>query len=384
MKNNQNWENANAEAMIEDDQNIQEVADLQDEIVEEDEVTTVTEVADENSEETDDTSVDDSSNADPADEQASEGEESDEDVEEETEDVEPEANEEESTDESESEKTENGYKIRHRVMLITTGIILILLLIWLVSVLFGKQYPNYRGGNNGTGTTVSTTETTDPDDDDKDLVIPGDDVQTTNPTTPNGGTNGTGNNHPTTGNGANGGNNSGDQNGSDDEGGNGGSNGNSGDENGGTDDSNGDTDDGSNEGDDSGKPSGGENGNDDDENDNNDTASDYAGVTNVRISDVNDATGIITITIDGKSVAVPVQTTVFNGRVTKSGVAQGKLDGYNIGVTVMLYYPQEDGFSTNSVEGYMNRTEDSLTVLVDINGNGSKLLIKINGMKALL
>ena len=81
---------------------------------------------------------------------------------------------------------------------------------------------------------------------------------------------------------------------------------------------------------------------------------------------------------------VPVQTTVFNGRVTKSGVAQGKLDGYNIGVTVMLYYPQENGFSTNSVEGYMNRTEDSLTVLVDINGNGSKLLIKINGMKALL
>ena len=30
MKNNQNWENVNAEAMIEDDQNITEVTDLQD------------------------------------------------------------------------------------------------------------------------------------------------------------------------------------------------------------------------------------------------------------------------------------------------------------------------------------------------------------------
>ena len=55
-----------------------------------------------------------------------------------------------------------------------------------------------------------------------------------------------------------------------------------------------------------------------------------------------------------------------------------------LGVYKPQYYPQEDGFSTNSVEGYMNRTEDSLTVLVDINGDGSKLLIKINGLKALM
>ncbi|MBR0303138.1 MAG: hypothetical protein IJQ80_04760, partial [Clostridia bacterium] len=71
------------------------------------------------------------------------------------------------------------------------------------------------------------------------------------------------------------------------------------------------------------------------------------------------------------------------GRVTKSGVAQGKLFGFNAGVTVMFFYPQEEGFHTTEVNAFMNRTSDSLTVLVDINGDGSKLLIKINGMKSL-
>ena len=247
-------------------------------------------------------------------------------------------------------------------------------------MLLGQQFEDNRGGNDGTGTTISTTETTDPDDD-HNLVVRGDDDQDDDSTTSNGGTNETGKNDSTNGNGSDDGKNSGDENGSKDEGKDDNGNGNSGDENGGKDNSNGNKDDASDEDDDSGKPSGGQNGKDDNEND---AASDYAGVTEVRISDVNDATGIITITIDGKSVAVPVQTTVFNGRVTKSGVAQGKLFGYNIGVTVMLYYPQESGFSNNSVDVYMNRTEDSLTVLVDINGDGSKLLIKVNGMKALM
>ena len=112
-------------------------------------------------------------------------------------------------------------------------------------------------------------------------------------------------------------------------------------------------------------------------------ASDYTGDTKIRISTVNDDTGVVTLTIDGSSIAVPLQTTYFNGRVTKSGVAQGKLFGYNAGVTVMFFYPQTEGFHTTEVNAFMSRTSDALTVLVDINGDGSKLLIKVNGMKSL-
>ena len=130
----------------------------------------------------------------------------------------------------------------------------------------------------------------------------------------------------------------------------------------------------------------GENGNNGDQNkdDNgNGAASDYTGDTKIRISQVNDDTGIVTLTIDGSSIAVPLQTTYFNGRVTKSGVAQGKLFGYNAGVTVMFFYPQAEGFHTTEVNAFMSRTSDGLTILVDINGEGSKLLIKVNGMKSL-
>ena len=123
--------------------------------------------------------------------------------------------------------------------------------------------------------------------------------------------------------------------------------------------------------------------NDDNGNNKDDVVSEYAGETKVRITKVNDETGIITVTVDGEKIVVPVQTTVFNGRVTKSGVAQGKLFGFNCGATVMLFYPQEDGMSNTEFSGYMNRTGDSLTILVDINGNNSKLLIKINGLKSL-
>ena len=116
-----------------------------------------------------------------------------------------------------------------------------------------------------------------------------------------------------------------------------------------------------------------------------DTAPDYAGEVKVHISKVNDDTGVITVSVEGNSIAVPVQTTLFNGRVTKSGVAQGKIFGYNTGVTVLLFYPEAEGFDYTDAEvnGYMNRTSDSLTVLVDINGNGKKLLIKFNGMKSI-
>ena len=116
-----------------------------------------------------------------------------------------------------------------------------------------------------------------------------------------------------------------------------------------------------------------------------DTVPDYAGEVKVHISKVNDDTGVITVSVDGNSIAVPVQTTLFNGRITKSGVAQGKIFGYNTGVTVLLFYPEAEGFDYTDAEvnGYMNRTSDSLTVLVDINGNGKKLLIKFNGMKSI-
>ncbi len=114
-----------------------------------------------------------------------------------------------------------------------------------------------------------------------------------------------------------------------------------------------------------------------------DAVKDYIGDTTIRIANVNDDTAIINLTVDGKNISVPVQTTYFNGRITKTGVSQVKLFGYNSGVTVLLYYPETDGFGYNEVNGYMSRTEDGLTVLVDINGEGTKLLIKINGMKSL-
>lgn len=114
-----------------------------------------------------------------------------------------------------------------------------------------------------------------------------------------------------------------------------------------------------------------------------DTVKDYIGDTTIRIANVNDDTAIINLTVDGKNISVPVQTTYFNGRITKTGVSQVKLFGYNSGVTVLLYYPETDGFAYNEVNGYMSRTDEGLTVLVDINGEGTKLLVKINGMKSL-
>ena len=121
----------------------------------------------------------------------------------------------------------------------------------------------------------------------------------------------------------------------------------------------------------------------DDEQDN-DAAPEYAGETKVRISQIDADTGVISITVDDEKIVVPVQTTVFNGRITKSGVTQGKMFGYNCGVTIMLFYPEDEGFNQYEVNGYMSRNTDGLTVLVDINGTDSKLLIKINGMKTLL
>lgn len=120
-----------------------------------------------------------------------------------------------------------------------------------------------------------------------------------------------------------------------------------------------------------------------DNNKDKDKLPDYNGDKQIKISAVRDETGIVTVTIDDANLVVPVQTTYFNNRVTKSGVAQGKIFGYNVGVTVMLFYPQDAGFNITEANGYMSRSEDGLTVLVDINGDGTKLLIKVNGMKSL-
>lgn len=128
---------------------------------------------------------------------------------------------------------------------------------------------------------------------------------------------------------------------------------------------------------------GNQGGNGDDHNKTEESNTDYSGETTVGISKIDANSGFVTITVDGTSVMVPVQTTVFNGRITKSGVAQSKIGKYSCGITVMIFYPESEGFNKSSAAGYMSKTTDSLTVLVDINGNDSKLMIKINGMKSL-
>ena len=127
-----------------------------------------------------------------------------------------------------------------------------------------------------------------------------------------------------------------------------------------------DKDNNSDKGDDGngGKDNDGKNDNGDNGNNKDNTASEYAGETKICISKVNDDTGIITVTVDGEKIVVPVQTTLFNGRVTKSGVAQGKLFGFNCGATVMLYYQHEDCMGKTEFYGYMKITGDSFTILV--------------------
>lgn len=304
----------------------------------------------------------------------------------------------EKTDDGSESKGLNGWQ---KGIIISVGIILILLLIWLLAWLTGINRESDRGLDNNTASysesvdttqnTDGTSETqTDPRDEndgsDKQDADGSGNGRQTNPS-------GQGNNNGNSGNNHSEDNGSGGNQGT--TGGNGGDSKpsdtgktdtpTSGDEKGGT-----DTPSGDNKGGDSGNGgNGGNNGNTGDGGNGNSgenskpTYADYSGETAVHISSVNENTGIITITVDGGSISVPVQTTVFNGRVTKSGVAQGKLFGYTCGATVMLFYPQEVGFANTEVSGYMSRNDDGLTVLVDINGEGSKLLIKINGMKSL-
>lgn len=414
MKEITNWENANEEVLTNEEQEEKEAVliDSVDEKTDDFFAKLLAEIADEKSDANDESNDSNESN-----------EDSDEYEDDDTEDDSDEKPVVATSDESE-EIPKKGLSRGQSAALIAIGAILASLLIWLflnALGLFRTDDYNYTGGNN-TDSVVVIPSGTDKDDDADKVITDGKENDNNGDVNKGNGNNdddknsNNGNSDQKDQNGNSGdkdnsskddssdkdnasnkedGSNKGDDSDDDDS--------NKGDDAGKNDNSqNGDNDsDGKNDGDDSDDKntdvgegddtSDGDNdndntdgnGNDGNQNGNDNAASDYAGETKVRISTVNDGTGIITITIGDSSVSVPVQTTVFNGRVTKSGVAQGKLFGYNSGVTVLLYYPQEAGFSSNEVTGFMNRSKDGLTILVDINGDGSKLLIKVNGMKSM-
>ena len=374
MTNNENWVKNNSEVETEEKENgaVVLTGAAEEQIVEDENTSDdVVEVVDEASGETEDEVADDATN-----DETAETEEFEEETEEE--EISDENSEDENTDSE--EETKEGMSRTEKIVLTVLALILFLLLVW-----FGiKVYNNIQRGagdaHNLNNTQITSSQNDKDSDNDKE-------------------------------NGENDGANDGivdDQNDGEDDSdentgkrpGNTSSNKTNSDEDGDNDDGNGkkdnsstdSTDDGKNDNDDvsngdddgnGGKGDSDEDDNDDNGNNKDDVVSEYAGETKVRITKVNDETGIITVTVDGEKIVVPVQTTVFNGRVTKSGVAQGKLFGFNCGATVMLFYPQEGGMGNTEFSGYMNRTGDSLTILVDTNGSNSKLLIKINGLKSL-
>lgn len=158
---------------------------------------------------------------------------------------------------------------------------------------------------------------------------------------------------------------------------------------------------GDNEGKTDGKPSDGEPDNSGDDTDNGDT-SDSGGDNNsdeeekpdnsennsggiqsgdsVTISSISEST--VTVTIGNETVVIPVQTTIFNGRITKSGVISDSLCGYSIGASVLLYYPENGSLSGVTLSGaYVKADSTRLTVSGDYNGDGSKIVFRINGVR---
>ena len=100
----------------------------------------------------------------------------------------------------------------------------------------------------------------------------------------------------------------------------------------------------------------------------------------VTITEIGEAT--VTFKIGNETVVIPVQTTIFNGRVTKSGVISDSLCGYSIGASVMLYYPENgslDGVLLTS--SYVKADSTRLTVTGDYNGDASKITFRVNGVK---
>lgn len=100
----------------------------------------------------------------------------------------------------------------------------------------------------------------------------------------------------------------------------------------------------------------------------------------VTISSISEST--VTVTIGNETVVIPVQTTIFNGRITKSGVISDSLCGYSIGASVMLYYPENGSLSGVTLSGaYVKADSTRLTVSGDYNGDGSKIVFRINGVR---
>lgn len=92
----------------------------------------------------------------------------------------------------------------------------------------------------------------------------------------------------------------------------------------------------------------------------------------------------VTVTVGRETLVIPVQTTVFNGRITKSGVISDSLCGYSIGASIMIYYPDGNSLDGVSLSGaYVKADSARLTVSGDYNGDGSKIVFRINGVKLL-
>lgn len=100
----------------------------------------------------------------------------------------------------------------------------------------------------------------------------------------------------------------------------------------------------------------------------------------VSIISAGDST--VTVKIGKETIVIPVQTTVFNGRVTKSGVASDSLCGYSVGGSVLLYYPEGGSLAGVTLTGsYVKADSARLTVSGDYNGDGSKIVFRLNGVK---
>lgn len=100
----------------------------------------------------------------------------------------------------------------------------------------------------------------------------------------------------------------------------------------------------------------------------------------VSIISIGDST--VTVKIGKETIVIPVQTTVFNGRITKSGVASDALWGYSVGGSVLLYYPEGGSLAGVTLTGsYVKADNARLTVSGDYNGDGSKIVFRLNGVK---
>lgn len=100
----------------------------------------------------------------------------------------------------------------------------------------------------------------------------------------------------------------------------------------------------------------------------------------VSIISIGDST--VTVKIGKETIVIPVQTTVFNGRITKSGVASDSLCGYSVGGSVLLYYSEGGSLAGVTLTGsYVKADNARLTVSGDYNGDGSKIVFRLNGVK---